>query len=217
MEIYQLVLIVISIILVKNLFSSKSIEKNTYNNSKDIISSNVINKEIKKSMDSTINKKRVTFNLDNNQIYEIKKIDKNIDPKNKNFVYGDQIIDKNKIVNYDIKSDHPQQILLNRLNLKKDEVLENTKDIYSYWENLNRGNFIDRQYLNVQVNDFNKFKSNDDNYNNKEISKVYDELTKGQTNPYINLHDDLSINKEKTFIDGFSSSCKYHNLNNIEN
>lgn len=212
MEIYQLVLIVISIILVTKLFSSKSIEKNAYNIPRHINSHKVINKEIKKPLE-----KKVTFNLHNNKVYEIKKHDKNFEHIKKKYFYGEDILDNNKKNIKNIKIQNPQQTMVNRLQTKKEEILENTKDIYSYWENLNRGNFSDRQYLNAQVNDFNKFKSYDDIHKNKEISKVFDELTKGQTNPYQNFNDDLSITNDKTFIDGFSTSCNYHNLDNIEN
>ena len=214
MEIYQLILIVVSIILIKSLFSSKSLEKNTYNIPRQIKAHRIINKEVNNSTD---NRKRVTFNLDKNKVYEIKKFDKNIEHSKGNYFYGDDIINNNTKNIENVKIESPQQNMLNRLHKKKDDILENTKDIYSYWENLNIGNFTDRNYLNNQVNDFNKFKTESNLFQEKEISKVYDELTKGKTNPYINLHDDSSINSNKTIVDGFSTSCKYHSLNNIEN
>ena len=229
MKIYQLVIIVILSTLVFDLFFSKNIKKNTYNNPKKKIE----NKKNKKNnfLESNSNTKKVTFNLNNNKVYEI---------KNKNFNQIEDIslqedtklqqtvgnINNNleKISNNQIKKskknddniiEGPQQKMVNRLSKNKDEILQNTKDIHSYWENLNIGNFTERKYSNTQVNDFNNFRSNDETFKHKEISKVYDNLTRGQTNPYQNFNDDLSINN--TFVDGFLTNCKYHNLNNIEN
>ena len=263
MKIYQLVIIVILSTLVFDLFFSKNIKKNTYNNPKKKIE----NKKNKKNnfLESNSNTKKVTFNLNNNKVYEIKNknfnqiedislqedtklqqtvgnINDNLEKisnnqikkskKNKDSIMTKEtqqtVVNINdnleKISNNQIKKskknddniiEGPQQKMVNRLSKNKDEILQNTKDIHSYWENLNIGNFTERKYSNTQVNDFNNFRSNDQTFKHKEISKVYDDLTRGQTNPYQNFNDDLSINN--TFVDGFLTNCKYHNLNNIEN
>lgn len=212
MKIYQLVLIVISIILIKSLFSKNKKEENTYDIPRQIKKDLIINNEPEKKVE-----KRVTFNLEKNKVYEIKKYDKNIEHSKDTYFYGDDIINNNAQNKEKLNpnTDNPQQVLLNRLHNKKDDIQEKTKDIFSYWENLNIGNFTEREYSNAQVNDFNLFNINNNQFQNKEISQVYDELTKGRTNPLTNYNDDKSINNN--LIDGFSSKCKYHTLNNIEN
>lgn len=215
MKFDKLILIIILVILLINLFTSNNIIKITSNIPKTNKKSCIVNKEPLVILN---NKKKVTFNLDNNKVYEIKKYDKNIENYKNNYFYGEDIINNNK-VNKDIKNikiESPQQILVNRLYNEKDDI-QNTKDIYSYWDNLNIGNFTDRQYLNTQVNNFNDFKSNNKNFNNKEISRVFDDLTNGKTNTLNNLYDDDSIKNSDHIISGISSNCKYHNLNNIEN
>ena len=89
--------------------------------------------------------------------------------------------------------------------------------IFSISSSLNIGNFTERHYLNSQTNDFNIFKKNNKSYKNMEISKVYDDLTNGNTDTYKLLHDDNSVlNSNNSKIDGFSYTCNNLEIN-IEN
>ena len=207
MQLYQIILIFISLVLISNLNYNKQ-KKNIYKIPR-IIDNNIIR----------IKNKKINFTpksiLKNDNLYKLlpKKNDYNDDNKKED---SNKLYPSEKILNIPKKIDvvNPQIKLINQLNEKKSH---NYEDYNTYWDNLNIGNFIDRDYLNIQVNEFNKFNSNNTSYSNKEISKVYDDLTNGISNHNINLFDDESIINDNTkYIDGFSMNCKHHDLNNIE-
>ena len=207
MQLYQIILIFISLVLISNLNYNKQ-KKNIYKIPR-IIDNNRIR----------IKNKKINFTpksiLKNDNLYKLlpKKNDYNDDNKKES---SNKLSPSEKILNIPKKIDvvNPQIKLINQLNEKKNH---NYEDYNTYWDNLNIGNFIDRDYLNIQVNEFNKFNSNNSSYSNKEISEVYDDLTNGISNHNINLFDDESIINDNTkYIDGFSMNCKHHDLNNIE-
>ena len=207
MQLYQIILIFISLILITNINYTEQ-KKNIYNIPRVIDNDRIKikNKSLKFPIKSILKNDNL-YKLLPNKNEEIKKKE-NLDQ----ISYSNKILDisKNKeIVN-------PQIKLINQLNKKENE--KNKKYEYnSYWDNLNIGNFIDRDYINIQVNEFNKFNSDNNLYSNKEISKVYDQLTNGISNHQAFMsHDESIINDETKYIDGFSMNCKNLDLNNIE-
>lgn len=207
MELYQLVLGIVILILFYN-FSNSNEEKN------DLITTQNIKKKNNKS--SKLDSKKVTFDLDKNTVYEINDKDKNMEHVN-NYFYGSNIMndnDKNENLITNLDTSRSQERMVKRLNEKNpnDDIFVNTK---SYWNNLNIGDFTEREYLNNQVNEINIFKNNNNNFKNMEISKVYDELTKGDTSQHEFIYNDNDINEN--IIDGYSHSCNFERLDNIEN
>jgi len=209
-------MVIVITILIYNIFSK---------------SPTAVKEKVKPSLD-TYKKKKVSFNLEKNEVYTI--------PNNKkkaNYIYGNKVMNNNSSYNINNKIIYPQQKLINRLNKDQIQITSDEKkqfttgqsawkakgqaqplekdDIFidqnSYWNSLNIGDFTERQYLNSQINDFNIFKKNNKSYKNMKISKVYDDLTNGSTNTYKLLHDDNSVLKSDNIIDGFSYTC-----NNLE-
>jgi hypothetical protein len=259
MYLYQLILIIVSIILIDNIFNNNKSPKKT------------IRMSIPKKTPPKLKlNKKVSFNLKKNIFFEMKN-DYNKDLKHDKIIYGNKILNNNNEFSiHNIKIKNPQEDLINRLNKKNqiiktnnvigisnsdgfsevnkinevneineiNEVNEVNKinevnevnevndklykdDIFidqkSYWDNLNIGDFTERDYLNKQTNDFNIFKKNN-SFQNIEISKLYDKLTNGITNPTPLIHDDESINNSQTHnINGYSVECNKLILNNIEN
>ena len=216
MYLYQLILIIVSIVLLYNIFNNNQTVDKTRQKSfskKNVIPTNELKPEPEK---------KVTFNLKKNTIHKInEKLNdgKKILNNNKEF----SINNINQIVN-------PQDDLINRLNKKKsintiigtnnvsNDIIDDIFiDQKSYWDSLNIGDFTERDYLNKQTNDFNIFKNNT-SFENIEISKLYDDLTNGKTNAGLLIHDDESIkNSDFHNINGYSSECNKLLLNNIEN
>lgn len=207
MQLYQIILIFISLILITNINYTQQKKKNIYNIPRVIDNDRIKikNKSLKFPIKSILKNDNL-YKLLPNKNKEIKK--QNLDQNS----YSNKILDisKNKeIVN-------PQIKLINQLN-KKEKENEKNKEYNSYWDNLNIGDFIDRDYINIQVNEFNKFNSDNNLYSNKEISKVYDQLTNGISNHQAFMsHDESIINDNTKYIDGFSMNCKNLDLNNIE-
>ncbi len=210
MHLYQLILTIVSIILIYNIFDVNPEKNNKIEPTKSL-------------------RKIVTFNLDNNSEYEITN-EHNEDPKHEKNVYGEKILNNNSpfSINNNKEIINPQEKLINRLNntqssteiqkslnvnsdfesfqndTKKDDIFIDQK---AYWNSLNIGDYTERKYLNTQVNDFNIFKRNS-SQPNIEISKVYDDLTNGITDPTPLLHNDESIlNSDDHIINGYSSEC----------
>lgn len=207
MELYQLVLGIVILILFYN-FSNSNEKKN------DLITTQNIKKKNNKS--SKLDSKKVTFDLDKNTVYEIDDKDKNMEHV-KNYFYGNNIMndnEKNENLIKNVDTNRSQERMIKRLNEKNpnDDIFKNTK---SYWNNLNIGDFTEREYLNNQVNEINIFKNNNNNFKNMEISKVYDELTKGDTSQHEFIYNDNDINEN--IIDGYSYNCNFERLDNIEN
>jgi len=205
MQLYQIILIFISLILITNINYTET-KKNIYNIPRIIDNDriNIKNKKLKFPVKSILKNDNLYKFLPNKNEQIKKKEESN------EISYSNKILDISK----NTKIVNPQIKLINQLNKK-----ENNKEYeYStYWNSLNIGDFIDRDYINIQVNEFNKFNSNNNLYSNKEISKVYDELTNGISNDQTIMNDDDSIINDNTiYIDGFSINCKNLDLNNIE-
>lgn len=205
MQLYQIILIFISLILITNINYTEP-KKNIYNIPRIIDNDriNIKNKKLKFPVKSILKNDNLYKFLPNKKEQIKKKEESN------EISYSNKILDISK----NTKIVNPQIKLINQLNKK-----ENNKEYeYStYWNNLNIGDFIDRDYINIQVNEFNKFNSNNNLYSNKEISKVYDELTNGISNHQTIMNDDDSIINDNTkYTDGFSINCKHLDLNNIE-
>lgn len=223
MHLYQLILIIVIGVLIYNIFDVEDIPKKP-------IKSKRLN-----------NKKKVTFNLYKNNVFEFDEpIISNInetktvrgEKKNNNdetsydkklideTTYGNKLIDEKSNFNIkNIKIENPQDTLVKRLQKKSNEKNEINKENEfqnddSYWNSLNLGNFTERDFLNKQVNEFNNFKSNGVE-SNVEIGKLYDELTNGKTNPLPTIFEDNDI--DPMVISGYSSNCNNLILNNIEN
>lgn len=210
MSLYKLILIIVFITLIYNIIQNN-------NNTTNIVE------------DNSKKKKVVSFDLNKNTIYEISN-EFNEDPKHIKNVYGEKVLNNNSkySINNIKKVTNPQDELINRLNNNTNDLIENfnnnntKKNIFidqkSYWNSLNIGNFTERDYLNKQTNDFNIFKNNNNSFQNKEISKIYDNLTIGTTNLSSPLmHDDNSIMSSQYNINGFSKNCDKKLINNIEN
>ena len=208
MQLYQLILIFISLVLISNINYTEP-KKNIYKVPRVINSDKIKikNKNIKFYPKSI---------LKNNNLYKLLPNKNDTNPENEQDKEQNEIHSSDKILNIPKKTEiiNPQIKLINELNSKE---INKEYDYNTYWDNLNIGNFVDRDYLNIQVNEFNKFHSNNSSYSNQEISKVYDDLTNATTNYNENLFDDQSIANDKTkYIDGFSMNCKNLDLNNIE-
>ena len=208
MQLYQIILIFISLVLISKLNYTEP-KKNIYKIPRMISNDriNIKNKKLKLNPNSI---------LKNDNLYKLLPNKNNSSTENNKKEDTNDVYFSNKILNIPKKTDiiNPQTKLINELNKKE---TNEDYDYNTYWENLNIGNFVDRDYLNLQVNEFNKFHSNNSSFSNKEISKVYDDLTNATTSAKVNMFDDESIINDKTkYIDGFSMNCKNLDLNNIE-
>tara|TARA_Y200000002_G_scaffold325081_1_gene287013 strand:+ start:1131 stop:1748 length:618 start_codon:yes stop_codon:yes gene_type:complete len=137
------------------------------------------------------NKKKVTFDLNKNEIklipprYEKHEIlpileKPSIINDNVNFGkyrYGDKIIENSNFFN----SKHQNFISIQKkfnenLENKNDELFEDMfKNQKGYWERQVIDDFVNREYSNKQVDDFNNFKKT--NNLGKDISNVFDQMT----------------------------------------
>jgi hypothetical protein len=150
--------------------------------------------------------KRVTFNLNKNQIklipsrnkknhnYQVVEntyIDYNDIPviqkpsivKDKvsfgNVIYGNGIIDNSNFFNSN-HQDVPniQQEFVDKLN-KNQQNEELNEDLFKnqkgYWESQVIDDYTNREYSNIQIDNYNKFRNN--NHVGEDISHVYDQLT----------------------------------------
>ena len=182
MYIIEIITFIISIYFIKKI-NNKKVKKNKPLVTKSSTKKSLINKEILK--------------------YDVSGTDTSCNYKN-NFSN-----DNNINYNYNIKEDiniyNPQLELINRLNnnSNNNDFIINKE---SYWDSLDIEKFTDRNYLNQQVCNFNSLKEND-KYDGMEISKIYDCLTNGVTNPSQLLNDDKSIINNNVIINGFSSNC----------
>lgn len=208
MQLYQIILIFISLVLISKLNYTEP-KKNIYKIPRKISSDkiNIKHKNLKLKPKSI---------LKNDNLYKLLSDKNNTITKSNKKEDSNDVYFSNKILNIPKTTDivNPQTKLVNELNNKE---TSNDYDYDTYWDNLNIGNFVDRDYLNLQVNEFNKFHSNNSSFSNKEISKVYDDLTNATTSLNVNMFDDQSIINDKAkYIDGFSMNCKNLDLNNIE-
>lgn len=240
MHLYQLILIIVLGILLYNIFDIspeneikkpiKSIDLPQLENSKRVtfnLKKNTVyeidNIKEKKNKSKKINKGilKNNFNLQDLSIMEDNE-DNEINEDKK--VYGDKILDNKSEFSIENvqKLKDPQKEIIKRLNkknekkinLEKDHSFKNQK---SYWDSLNIGDFTERDFMNIQVNNFNQIKKNVPT-TGIEISKLYDDLTNGITNPTQLNNGDINLNKLQDFnISGYSGECNNLLINNIEN
>ena len=110
MSLYKLILVIVITILIYNIFS-KSLTS--------------VKEKVKPNLD-TYNKKKVSFNLENNKVYTIPN-------KQDKLVYGLEIIDNNSPYNNNNKEIiYPPQKLINRLNKDQKQTTSEKKGFFRF-------------------------------------------------------------------------------------
>ena len=174
------------------------------------------------------NKKKVTFDLNKNEIklipprsqkYETLPILEKTSLVNDkvnfgNYRYGDKIIDNSNFFNSKHKNYKSIQNEFNQnLENKDDELIEDMfKNQKGYWESQIIDDYVEREYSNKQVDNFNNFKNN--NHLGENISHVFDQLTgvHEKNGTFFEekqlLHDDFNVfNNIDNNLYGFDNEC----------
>ena len=137
------------------------------------------------------NIKKVTFDLNKNEIklipalthkyekipFEEKPSLVNDKVNFGNYIYGDQIIENSNFFNSKHENYNSIQKDFNEnLENKNDDLIEDLfKNQKGYWESQVIDDYVNREYSNKQVDNFNNFRNN--NHLGENISDVFDQLT----------------------------------------
>ena len=132
------------------------------------------------------NKKNINYQsientyIDYNDIPTIQKpsiVKDNVNFGNK--MYGSGLINNSNFFNSNHKDvPNPQQEFVNKLNnfdKNDDEIEDLFKNQKGYWESQVIDDYTNREYSNIQIDSYNKFRTN--NHVGKDISHVFDQLT----------------------------------------